>query len=146
MDAEHDGRGVEEGLGVSECRLWIFPEPPIAADLGEEPCNEAAAWVHREYYPIGRLFDDLDSDRGGQGWSLPSIAAVSKRCGDEWEARRDRRRTIQAPPRSSTSIGCGSRTKPRPVVSTTTWCLRPLTLLYRILERTTRRSLKAPEM
>ena len=61
-DEDHDGGGVEEGLGRGERRFRVLPEPPVTADPGEEPFNYPPAWMNREPDLIGWFPDDLDGD------------------------------------------------------------------------------------
>jgi hypothetical protein len=42
---EHDGSGVEEGSRGGQCRLRVFPEPPVSADPCEEPLDHPPARV-----------------------------------------------------------------------------------------------------
>ena len=75
---EHDGGGVEEGLGRGDGRFEVLGEPPIAIDPGKEAFDDPPPWQHLEADLVGDLPDDFDRDDGGVPDPLGAIGAVGE--------------------------------------------------------------------
>jgi hypothetical protein len=59
---QHDGGGVEEGLGGGDGGLEVLRQASVSVDPCEEALDHPAAWQDLEADLIGDLLDDLDGD------------------------------------------------------------------------------------
>jgi hypothetical protein len=98
--------------------LKSFCQPSIAPNPCEEPLDDPAPRVNGEADLIGVLAHDLDRDQGGLGDLLSGVPAVGEDPVDEQEdaARSPQKRSAAVA--SLMFAGRGSRTRPRPSVST----------------------------